>query len=287
MLNFKARSIFWYNFILDFLTRGLTKKSEACMGMRSSLHILLLLVKPHKPCFLEEDIEGVKIQLKLSGFSDSIVTRLEKKCTKQFASARVIHNLILPTPNLQTDHAKHYIINPINPVRESETSSDIDVTTQMDFEETSVKHKINKDNHSPRPGHPRYLDLFDQPCSGAPIVIHLISKPKSFLLLGITEKLTFMNAISDTIGQVKAGTKWTHQGYLNVYPTLSSQKRKLLELKILKEFEIKCNLAISEASLGGVIRNVPSQDSEEDIYAYWLIKESRRYNGSQPQHQWQ
>jgi hypothetical protein len=107
-------------------------------------------------------------------------------------------------------------MNPINPVRESETSSAIDVTTQMDFEETSVKRKINRDNHSPRPGHPRYSDLFDQPCSGAPIVILLISKPKSFLLLGITEKLAFMNALTDTIGQVKAGTKWTHQEYLNV-----------------------------------------------------------------------
>jgi hypothetical protein len=74
-----------------------------------------------------------------------------------------------------------------------------------------------------------------------------------------------MNALTDTIGQVKAGTKWTHQRYLNVYPTSSSQKRKLLELKVLKQFEIKCNLAMSEASLRGVIRNVPTQDSEEDI----------------------
>ncbi|KAK4021314.1 hypothetical protein OUZ56_003232 [Daphnia magna] len=106
-------------------------------------------------------------------------------------------------------------MNPINPVRESETSSVIDVTTQMVFEEPSVIRKSNKDNHSPRPGHSRYLDLFDQPCSSAPIVIHLISKPKSFLLLGITEKLAIMNALTDTIGQVKAGTKWTHQGYLN------------------------------------------------------------------------
>ncbi|KZS01915.1 Uncharacterized protein APZ42_001265, partial [Daphnia magna] len=156
-------------------------------------------------------------------------------------------------------------MNPINPVRESETSSAIDVTTQMVFEEPSVNRKNNKDNHSPRPGHSRYSDLFDQPCSGAPIVIHLISKPKSFLLLGITEKLAFMDALTDTIGQVKADTKWTHQGYLNVYPTSSSQKRKLLELKVLKEFEIKCNIAMSEASLRGVIRNVPTQDSEEDI----------------------
>jgi hypothetical protein len=132
-----------------------------------------------------------------------------------------------------------------------------------------VKRKTNKDNHSPRPGIPRYSDLFDQPCSGATTVIHLISKQKSFLLLGITEKLAFMNALTDTIGQVKAGTKWTHQGYLNVYPTSSSQKRKLLELKVLKQFEIKCNLAMSEASLRGVIRNFPTQDSEEDIL--WLL----------------
>jgi hypothetical protein len=90
----------------------------------------------------------------------------------------VLHPLSHAThPNPQTDHAKHYIINLINPVRESEISSAIDVTTQMDFEEASAKRKINNDNHSPRPGHPRYSDLFDQPCSGAPIVIHLISKP--------------------------------------------------------------------------------------------------------------
>ena len=178
----------------------------------------------------------------------------------------VLHSLSHAThPDPQTDHAKHYIMNLINPVRESEISSAIDVTTQMDFEEASAKRKLSKDNHSPRPGHPRYSDLFDQPCSGAPIVIHLISKPKSFQLLGISEKLAFMNALTDTIGQVKAGTKWTHQGYLNVYPTSSLQKRKLLELKVLKQFEIKCNLAMSEASLRGVIRNVPTQDSEEDI----------------------
>jgi hypothetical protein len=87
-------------------------------------------------------------------------------------------------------------MNLINPVRESETSSAIDVTTQMNIEETSVKRKINKDNHIPRPGHTRLSDLFDQPCSGAPFVIHLISEPKSFQLLGITEKLAFMNALT-------------------------------------------------------------------------------------------
>jgi hypothetical protein len=153
----------------------------------------------------------------------------------------------------------------INPVRESETSSAIDDTSQMDFEETSVKRKINKDNHSPWPGQPRYSNLFDQPWSGAPIVIHLISKPKSFLLLVITEKLAFMNALTDTIDQVKSRKKWTHQGQLNVYPTSSSQNRKHLEQKVLKQFEIKFNLAMSEASLKGVILNVPTQDSEEDI----------------------
>jgi hypothetical protein len=66
-------------------------------------------------------------------------------------------------------------MNLINPVRESEISSAIDVTTQMDFEEASAKRKINNDNHSPRPGHPRSSDLTT--------VIHLISKPKSFQLL--------------------------------------------------------------------------------------------------------
>ncbi|KAK4023579.1 hypothetical protein OUZ56_008980 [Daphnia magna] len=74
-----------------------------------------------------------------------------------------------------------------------------------------------------------------------------------------------MNALRDTIGQVKAGTKWTHQGYLNVYPTSSPPKRKILELNVLKEFQIKCNLTLSEAALRGVIRNIPNQDSEEDL----------------------
>jgi hypothetical protein len=89
--------------------------------------------------------------------------------------------------------------------------------------------------------------------------------PSTLLHKWILKKHPRNSRSTDTIGQVKAGTKWTHQRYLNVYPTSSSQKRKLLELKVLKQFEIKCNLAMSEASLRGVIRNVPTQDSEEDI----------------------
>jgi hypothetical protein len=88
----------------------------------------------------------------------------------------------------------------------------------MDYEEQSTKRKTEKDTHSPRPGHPSFSALFDQQCSGAPVlIIHLTSEPKSFHRLGITEKLHFMNALTDKIGQVKAGMKWTHKGSLNIY----------------------------------------------------------------------
>ncbi|EFX75886.1 hypothetical protein DAPPUDRAFT_249813 [Daphnia pulex] len=45
-------------------------------------------------------------------------------------------------------------MNLINPVRESETSNAIDDTSQMDFEETSGKRKINKENHTHDPDIP-------------------------------------------------------------------------------------------------------------------------------------
>jgi hypothetical protein len=141
----------------------------------------------------------------------------------------------------------------------------------MDDEEQSTKRKTDKDTHSPRPGHPRFSDLFEQPCSGAPVIINLTSEPKSFLKLGITEKLHFMNALTNKIGQVKAGTKWTYKGSLstkegsNIYPSSMTQKRKLLDLKVGKNFHFVCSFAMSEASLRDIIRNVPTNDSEEDL----------------------
>jgi hypothetical protein len=48
-------------------------------------------------------------------------------------------------------------------------------------------------------------------------------------------------------------------------PTSMTQKRKLLDLKVVKNFHIVCSLAMSEASLRDIIRNVPTNDSEEDL----------------------
>ena len=98
-------------------------------------------------------------------------------------------------------------------------------------------------------------------------------------------KLTFMNSLTKIIGQVKAGTKWTHQRYLNIYPSSSTQKRKLLNLKVVKEFHITCNLAMSEASLRGVIRNVPTKDSEEDLLTLLVdqgVTKVQRFTTSAP-----
>jgi len=134
-------------------------------------------------------------------------------------------------------------MNRSTPINVSGLSSAIVNTVPNDYEESFTKCKTNKDNHSPRPAHTRYSDLFDQPCRGAQIIIHLTSEPKSFLNLKITEKRTFMNSLTKINGQVKAGTKWTHQGYINIYPSSSTQKRKLLDLKVVKEFHITCKLS--------------------------------------------
>lgn len=74
-----------------------------------------------------------------------------------------------------------------------------------------------------------------------------------------------MHALIDTVGQVKSGTKWTYKGDLNIYPSSTKQKKQLLDLKVVNNLNINCTLAMSEASIIGVIRNVPTKDKEEDI----------------------
>ena len=140
--------------------------------------------------------------------------------------SKVLINLLLASAppllchplNPPTDQHEKPIMNRSTPINVSGLSSAIVNTVPNDYEESFTKCKTNKDNHSPRPAHTRYSDLFDQPCSGAQIIIFLTSEPKSFLNLKITEKLTFMNSLTKINGQVKAGTKWTHQGYINTYP---------------------------------------------------------------------
>lgn len=160
--------------------------------------------------------------------------------------------------------SRHAMSRP-NLANESLISSAIQTSAAMEIEETSFKRKTSTETHSPRPGPPRFSDLFDQPCSGAPVIIQFVSEPNSFTQLGISEKILFMSALTGAVGQVKAGTKWSHKGDLHIYPSSAGQKRKLLELKIVREWHIQCTLTMSEASVRGIIRNVPLKDSEEDL----------------------
>ncbi|KAI9554971.1 hypothetical protein GHT06_020260 [Daphnia sinensis] len=102
------------------------------------------------------------------------------------------------------------------------------------------------ENFNPRPGQPLFSDLFNQITSGAPVIIHLLSKPQSFNLLNLTEKKQFITNFTHIVGQVKNGTKWTHRGTLNIYPTSNNQKKQLLELKAVKDIQIKCTPAMPE-----------------------------------------
>ncbi|KZS10412.1 Uncharacterized protein APZ42_025137 [Daphnia magna] len=123
------------------------------------------------------------------------------------------------------------------------------------------------ENFNPRPGQPLLSDLFNQTTSGAPVIIYLISNPQSFNLLSLTEKKQFISNLTYIVGQVKNGTKWTHRGTLNIYPTTNNQKKQLLELKAVKDVQIKCTPAMSETFVRGVIRNVPTGDAEEALLA--------------------
>ncbi|KAK4028181.1 hypothetical protein OUZ56_017443 [Daphnia magna] len=97
-----------------------------------------------------------------------------------------------------------------SPGHVSSVSSAVDQSAPMEYEELPIKRKSTNDNHNPLSGLPRFSDLFDQPCSGAPVVSNL---------------------------------------------------------------NINCKLAMSEASIRGVIRIVPTKDKEEDILT--LLAEER------------
>ncbi|KZR97016.1 Uncharacterized protein APZ42_008332, partial [Daphnia magna] len=139
------------------------------------------------------------------------------------------------------------------------------IDQSMEVEECNNKRKQISDNPSARRVHPRFSDLFDQPISGAPVIIHLTSEPKALTLLSLTEKKHFINALINIVGTHREGTKWTHRGDLNIYPTTNGQKKQLLELKSVKEFQIYCTLAMSESIIRGIIRNVPINNSDEEL----------------------
>ncbi|KZR99660.1 Uncharacterized protein APZ42_004385, partial [Daphnia magna] len=92
-----------------------------------------------------------------------------------------------------------------NLANKSLISSAIQTSAAMEIEETSFKRKTSTETHSPRPGPLRLSDLFDQPCSGALVIIQFVSEPNSFTQLGISEKILFMSALTGAVGQVKAG----------------------------------------------------------------------------------
>jgi hypothetical protein len=133
-------------------------------------------------------------------------------------------------------------MNRSTPINVSGLSSAIVNTVPNDHEESFTKCKTNKDNHSPRPAHTRYSDLFDQPCSGAQIIIFLTSEPKSFLNLKITEKLTFMNSLTKINGQVKGRAPSGPTKDTSTH-THDHQRKRVLDLKVVKEFHITCKLS--------------------------------------------
>jgi hypothetical protein len=118
----------------------------------------------------------------------------------------------------------------------------------MDYEEKSAKRKTDKDTHSPGPGHPRFSDMFEQPWSGAPVIIHLTSEPKLFLKLGITEKLT--KPLRERPDRPdRPSESWDE---------MDTQRKPqyLTNIMYFKNFHIVCSLAMSKASLRGIIPNV-------------------------------
>jgi hypothetical protein len=151
-----------------------------------------------------------------------------------------------------------------NPANSDSLSTLIDHTMEG-IEEGNAKRRLNH-NHDPRPHHARLVDTLNSPLeSGAPVIVNLISEPQSFDRLSLLEKKHFINGLINTIGQVKDGTKWTRHGQLYIYPTSNRQKKQLLELKAVKEFQISCNLAKSEINVKGVIYNVPINNSDADL----------------------
>jgi hypothetical protein len=137
--------------------------------------------------------------------------------------------------------------------------------TMDGIEEGNAKRRLNYP-HAPRPQHARLIDTLNSPPeNGAPVIVNLVSEPQSFDKLSLLEKKHFINGLIDTIGTVKDGTKWTKHGQLYIYPTSNRQKKNLLELHAVKEFQITCSLSKSETELKGIIYNVPINNSDNDL----------------------
>ena len=110
----------------------------------------------------------------------------------------------------------------------------------------------------------RYSGLFDTPANSAPVIISLVSEPGSFNSLTLQKKKAFISSLIGIIGSVKPDTKWSPRGEVYIYPTWKRQKEKLLSLKVVDEFIIKCSRAKSETESKGII-HIPTHNTEDDV----------------------
>ena len=110
----------------------------------------------------------------------------------------------------------------------------------------------------------RYSGLFDTPANSAPVIISLVSEPGSFNSLTLQKKKAFISSLIGIIGSVKPDTKWSPRGEVYIYSTWKRQKEKLLSLKVVDEFIIKCSRTKSETESKGII-HIPTHNTEDDV----------------------
>ena len=132
--------------------------------------------------------------------------------------------------------------------------------------------------HEAHPSKRRHLQLAspDDNPNGAPVIITLTTseeeeelpsqgKSSSFESWGSKARSAFVTSLESNMGPfVQGTTKWTTTGELHIYPTMQSQKIKLLEMENHDGHYISCRVPKSESIVRGIIR-IPASYEEEEL----------------------
>lgn len=117
---------------------------------------------------------------------------------------------------------------------------------------------------------------------GPPIVLNIPALARSFAALSGEQRKRFMVALQAKVGR-PYNTKIARRGELFVQPHTELQKRQLLDLTSLDEFQVKCEKTKAEKEDHGVIQEVPIDIPDDYLKTHLSsqdvvdIKRKRRY----------
>ena len=155
-------------------------------------------------------------------------------------------------------------------------------TESMDFDFSINNKRKSREVHTQRPN---FASQFSPPPLILPVIINLISEPKSFSLLSFSERQFFIKELSIVTGTFTQGIKWSRNGELVIYPVSRKQKDLMLRLDFIKEFQVKSSVSKSESESRGIIYNVPTNNTEEDLLhllADQGVKSVKRFHKTAP-----